>query len=263
MRGRNKMDLDKTLKYSKNTIDYMKEKPLPRILRIIKCISFIVVLLVVLCNFGYDILNPLKNISGIQTYDKGGKFIHSSMPIVSLIWVLLNFFINDIGKIIAKKVNNQSCGKISIYIEIIADCIVSFYYAIFAINMLIEYINNEINYNTCEWVIALLFLAAYFIEMMRLKIKNDTKYIGKEFTGFKDCNGKDIYVGMYVTYRGKIYIVIKGNEIKEKRKTEIFKQTYVLHDYKVDLFDRKEDIKLEDAAKDTEGKLKINDYIRL
>lgn len=128
---------------------------------------------------------------------------------------------------------------------------------LYGMNSFIEFCNgyNVLKENEVICAGAILYLASVFVRWLYIQNRNRWYYIKREYTDYYDCEGKRIPKGADVVYYGKRYQVYCSGDVglnvgKKKKEWRIISRDYRYMN----------DFSLEEAAKDTEGRLTLDKW---
>lgn len=228
--------LEKILNKIKEFIE--ADRPLLRKLRLFKYVICIIILFVAFCNSYWNLLQYV-DVPDVPLFAQQFRnILHSLVMLVWILWGIYSALYHNLYKVLPKKF----WVKIS-YVYILIDFLITIYFFIYALNLVIEFVNGltiNICYEAIFSVVYLLYCmlhSSYTLHKIRYEESERVVY-----TGFCDNKGVPIPEDAKVFYKGK------------QHKVEEYDGAYRLLPHG-EHWIGSDSLKLEDAACDSVGKL--------
>lgn len=219
-------------------------------IRVLAALIVLVVLLSSICNISEIAFGETMPLRDEEIRD----FINEHMLSCMLFWGIYNLFLEQLicrAVILIDQSKDDELLLIWFTIDDFLDVLMSLYFLVYGINLLIEFNNGNDVLVYRGWVYSgmLAYIVLVFLKWSYIKNSNKWYEIRRRYTQFYDTEGKRIPKDAYVVYYGKLYQVywsgdvIDGNDHNMKKEWRILSWGF-----------EGDSISLEAAVKDKGGK---------
>ena len=219
------------------------DKPLLRKLRILRYVTCLIILFVAFCDSYWNLLEYIDLPRAPLFQERYRIILHSSEIMVWILWGLYSALYQNLYNVFDRKF----WIKLS-YVYILIDFVITMYFLIYALNLVVEFVNGlTINIRE-EAAFAVVYLV--YCALQSSYTSHKIRYQKREqmiYTGFCDSKGEPIPKEAKVFYKGK------------QHKVEKYEGEYRLLPHGVNWIGS-DSLKLEDAASDLSGKLLLIPY---
>jgi len=221
-------------------IDHFKKGSFQEKLRIIRFIACAMIIFTWVCNSFWNLLS-LINLQDVPPInDDVSNWLFSTGKCALIIYLVLYIII---FRIICTLISNEAIRKILLAIDRVLDIAFTMYFLLYAMNILLKFAQGNTMKIGMQTFIAFAYIAFWIGDTIYENVNTAFEDVNIRYTNFTDKDGAKIPENAKLSYRGKVYNVVK------------YDGTYKIHPQGREISD--EDIALEEAASDPKGNLKL------